>query len=126
MSGVQTVYHVAADYRLWAPILPCSIAAKLTARAQSRGRRAGRHRRVVYTSTVGASASEGRQPGTEDTPVSLADRWMGRTKLQVPRRRVAWTSPSAGSACDRESLRARALGRQADADGRGVSCMKAR
>lgn len=75
VAGVETVYHVAADYRLWArdaeelhrvnvggtrAILQAAVDAGVS--------------RVVYTSTVGALGipADGA-PGTEDTPVSLAD-----------------------------------------------------
>jgi len=75
VAGVHTVFHVAADYRLWAPdpralyrVNVDGTRAILTAAAEAG---AGR---IVYTSTVGALGipKEGG-PGTEDTPVSLAD-----------------------------------------------------
>lgn len=72
--GVSTLFHVAADYRLWARN------AHELYRANVEGTRdllriaaeAG-VRRIVYTSTVGALGipSDGT-PGTEDTPVTLA------------------------------------------------------
>jgi dihydroflavonol-4-reductase len=75
VTGVPVVFHVAADYRLWAPD-PRALhrtnvdgtRAILEAAAQAGARR------VVYTSTVGALGipADGR-PGTEDTPVTLAD-----------------------------------------------------
>jgi dihydroflavonol-4-reductase len=75
VRGTDTVFHVAADYRLWAPD-PDELH-----RANVGGTRAlleavAEHgvRRVVYTSTVGALGipADGT-PGTETTPVSLGD-----------------------------------------------------
>ena len=75
MVGVSTVFHVAADYRLWARN------AQELYRTNVEGTRdllqvasdAG-VRRIVYTSTVGALGipSDG-SPGTEDTPVALGN-----------------------------------------------------
>jgi len=75
LTGCDRVFHVAADYRLWVPdpqemyavnvegtrhLLAAALAAGLS--------------RVVYTSTVGALGNPGNgTPGTEATPVSLAD-----------------------------------------------------
>ena len=75
VTGADTLYHVAADYRLWARD-PAELH-----RANVGGTRAileaageGGVRRVVYTSTVGAlGIPKDGTPGTEDTPVSLAD-----------------------------------------------------
>ncbi len=73
--GAGTIFHVAADYRLWARD-PSELY-----RANVEGTRAllqaageAGARRVVYTSTVGALGipADGT-PGTEDTPVSLRD-----------------------------------------------------
>lgn len=75
VAGVSVVYHVAADYRLWTPepaalyrtnvegtriVLEAAAEAGVT--------------RVVHTSSVGALGlpADG-QPGTEETPVTLAD-----------------------------------------------------
>jgi dihydroflavonol-4-reductase len=75
VAGARTVFHVAADYRLWAPdpraLYRANVdgtRALLTAAAEAGAAR------IVYTSTVGALGipQDGR-PGTEDTPVSLAD-----------------------------------------------------
>jgi dihydroflavonol-4-reductase len=75
VRGVQTVYHVAADYRLWAPD------PSVLYRTNVEGTRAALEAaaeagvgRIVYTSSVGTLGipKDGR-PGTEDTPVSLAD-----------------------------------------------------
>lgn len=75
VAGVQAAFHVAADYRLWAPD-PGAVH-----RANVEGTRAilqaaadAGVARVVYTSTVGALGIPGDgSPGTEDSPVSLAD-----------------------------------------------------
>ena len=74
-TGIREVYHVAADYRLWARD-PREIY-----RANVEGTRAVLEvaaaagvRRIVHTSSVGALGipADGT-PGTEDTPVALAD-----------------------------------------------------
>ena len=75
VAGVHTVFHVAADYRLWAPD------PRELFRANVEGTRAVLQSaadagvaRVVYTSTVGAlGIPGGGAPGTEDTPVTLRD-----------------------------------------------------
>jgi dihydroflavonol-4-reductase len=75
VAGVHTVFHVAADYRLWAPD------PRELFRANVEGTRAVLQSaadagvaRVVYTSTVGAlGIPPDGSPGTEDTPVSLRD-----------------------------------------------------
>jgi dihydroflavonol-4-reductase len=75
VTGVRVVFHVAADYRLWA-----RDAGELH-RVNVGGTRAilqaaadAGVSRVVYTSTVGAlGVPEDGTPGTEDTPASLAD-----------------------------------------------------
>jgi GDP-D-mannose dehydratase len=75
VSGVQTVYHVAADYRLWAPDPAALYRANVdgTRAVLDAAAQAGIGR-VVYTSTVGAlGIPKDGTPGTEDTPVSLAD-----------------------------------------------------
>jgi dihydroflavonol-4-reductase len=74
-TGVQTVFHVAADYRLWTPE-PAALY-----RANVEGTRAVLEAaaevgvgRVVHTSSVGAlGIPRDGTPGTEDTPVALAD-----------------------------------------------------
>jgi dihydroflavonol-4-reductase len=74
-AGVETVYHVAADYRLWAPdprVLHRVNVDGTRAMLQAAGEAGAR--RIVYTSTVGAlGIPGGGAPGTEDTPVSVAD-----------------------------------------------------
>jgi dihydroflavonol-4-reductase len=75
VKGCTYVYHVAADYRLWVPDPEEMYAINvqgtkdlLTAAAE-----AGVWR-IVYTSTVGTLGNPGDgTPGTEDTPVSLAE-----------------------------------------------------
>jgi dihydroflavonol-4-reductase len=73
--GVERVYHVAADYRLWARDPRELYRANVDgtrALLQAAGEAAVR--RIVYTSTVGAlGIPKDGTPGTEDTPVSLAD-----------------------------------------------------
>jgi dihydroflavonol-4-reductase len=73
--GVHTVYHVAADYRLWAPDPAVLHRVNVEGtRAMLEAAGATGARRVVYTSTVGAlGIPKDGAPGTEDTPVSLAD-----------------------------------------------------
>ena len=75
VAGVQTVYHVAADYRLWTPN-PAELY-----RANVDGTRAVLEAageagvgRIVHTSSVAAlGLPEDGRPGTEDTPVALDD-----------------------------------------------------
>ncbi len=74
-AGSRVVYHVAADYRLWAPDPAALHRANVegTRHLLAAAAEAGA-KRVVYTSTVGALGipKDGR-PGDETTPVSLAD-----------------------------------------------------
>jgi dihydroflavonol-4-reductase len=74
-AGVDTVYHVAADYRLWAPDPAVLHRVNVDGtRAMLEAAGAAGARRVVYTSTVGAlGIPRDGAPGTEDTPVSLGD-----------------------------------------------------
>jgi len=73
MAGVQTVYHVAADYRLWAPD-PAVIYRTNVDGTRTVLQAAGDAgvARIVHTSSVGALGipTDGT-PGTEDTPVTL-------------------------------------------------------
>ena len=75
MSGCELVFHVAADYRLWArdprEIYRANVEGTRTVLEEARS--AG-VRRVVHTSSVGTIGfrSNGR-PADEDSPVSLAD-----------------------------------------------------
>ena len=75
LEGCDAAFHVAADYRLWAPRPQELYRANVdgTGHLLDAARRAG-VRRIVYTSsvaTVGLPA-DGR-PGAEDTPAALAD-----------------------------------------------------
>lgn len=75
LDGCEAAFHVAADYRLWTPQPQVLYRTNVdgTGNLLDAARRAG-VRRVVYTSsvaTVGIPA-DGR-PGSEDTPVGLAD-----------------------------------------------------
>ena len=75
MRGVTTVFHVAADYRLWAadPSMLYRANVDGTRNLLQAAADAG-VARVVYTSTVGAlGIPRDGTPGTETTPVSLAD-----------------------------------------------------
>jgi dihydroflavonol-4-reductase len=75
VRGVQTVYHVAADYRLWTPdpagLYRTNVEGTRTVLEAAGEAGVGR---IVHTSSVGALGvpADGR-PGTEDTPVTLAD-----------------------------------------------------
>ena len=75
VAGVRTVFHVAADYRLWAPDPSALYRANVDGtRAVLEAAGEAGVERVVYTSTVGAlGIPKDGTPGTEDTPVSLAD-----------------------------------------------------
>src|SRR2546430_8693804 len=75
VKGVDVVFHVAADYRLWAPdseeLHRVNVGGT---RAVLEAAGAAGVSRVVYTSTVGAlGIPEDGVPGTEATPVSLRD-----------------------------------------------------
>ena len=73
LAGCRVVYHVAADYRLWAPDPQALYRTNVegTRNVLTAAAEAGAER-IVYTSTVGALGipSDG-SPGTETTPVSL-------------------------------------------------------
>jgi dihydroflavonol-4-reductase len=75
VAGMERVYHVAADYRLWCPDPSALFRANVdgTRHVLDAAWAAGAAR-IVYTSTVGALGipKDGR-PGDETTPVSLAD-----------------------------------------------------
>jgi dihydroflavonol-4-reductase len=75
LAGIAVLYHVAADYRLWAPdpALLYRVNVEGTRALLAAAGEAG-VARVVYTSSVGTlglPANGG--PGTEATPVTLAD-----------------------------------------------------
>lgn len=74
VEGCKSVYHVAADYRLWAPRPEELYVANVegTRNILEAARRAGVER-VVYTSTVGCIGFVEGGMGDETTPVSLAD-----------------------------------------------------
>jgi dihydroflavonol-4-reductase len=75
VAGARHVYHVAADYRLWAPDLRVLYRANVdgTRHLLSAAAEAGAER-IVYTSTVGAvGIPKDGTPGDETTAVSLAD-----------------------------------------------------
>jgi len=74
VSGCGLVFHVAADYRLWAkePAELYRSNVDGTRHLLEAARRAGVER-VVYTSTVGCIGIPERGLGDEDTPVSLHD-----------------------------------------------------
>jgi len=74
-SGVQVVYHVAADYRLWTPD-PATLYRTNVDGTRAVLEAAGEAgvRRVVHTSSVGAlGIPKDGGPGTEETPVALTD-----------------------------------------------------
>jgi dihydroflavonol-4-reductase len=75
VAGVQTVYHVAADYRLWTPDPAALYRANVEGtRAVLEAASQAGVSRIVYTSSVGAlGIPKDGTPGTEDTPVTLAD-----------------------------------------------------
>src|SRR6185312_15712368 len=74
MDGCRLVFHVAADYRLWAKdpgeIYRSNVDG--TRNVLEAAKKAGA-RRVVYTSTVGCIGIPREGLGDETTPVSLAD-----------------------------------------------------
>jgi dihydroflavonol-4-reductase len=75
LRGVETLYHVAADYRLWAPDPTVLYRVNVGGtRALLLAAAAAGVSRVVYTSSVGTLGlpPDGR-PGTEATPVQLED-----------------------------------------------------
>ncbi len=75
VKGCRRVFHVAADYRLWVPDPDRMYAANVqgTRDLLAAAAEAGVER-LVYTSTVGALGNPGDgTPGTEETPVALAD-----------------------------------------------------
>jgi dihydroflavonol-4-reductase len=75
VAGARRVYHVAADYRLWAPDTAVLYRANVdgTRAVLAAAAEAGAER-IIYTSTVGAvGIPKDGSPGDERTPVSLAD-----------------------------------------------------
>jgi dihydroflavonol-4-reductase len=75
IKGCDRIFHVAADYRLWVPDPEAMYAVNVqgTKDLLNAAAEAG-VAKVVYTSTVGALGNPGDgTPGTEETPVTLAD-----------------------------------------------------
>lgn len=75
LAGVDVLYHVAADYRLWAPDPSVLYRVNVDGtRALLAAAEAAGVERVVYTSSVGTLGipADGT-PGTERTPVALED-----------------------------------------------------
>ncbi|MBI3456261.1 MAG: NAD-dependent epimerase/dehydratase family protein [Candidatus Rokubacteria bacterium] len=75
LAGVRVLYHVAADYRLWAPDPAVLYRVNVDGtRALLAAAEAAGVSRVVYTSSVGTLGlpTDGT-PGTETTPVSFED-----------------------------------------------------
>lgn len=74
VEGCGVVYHVAADYRLWAPrpeeMYRSNVAG--TRNMLNAAREAGVER-CVYTSTVGCIGIREGEIGTEESPVGLSD-----------------------------------------------------
>lgn len=75
LQGCTELFHVAADYRLWVPDPATMYEVNVTGTRNLLGAAlAAGVGRVVYTSTVGTLGNPGDgTPGTEDTPVTLAD-----------------------------------------------------
>jgi dihydroflavonol-4-reductase len=81
VAGCESVFHVAADYRLWVPEPEEMYAVNVegTRNLLTAAAAAGVER-VVYTSTVGALGNRGNgTPGTEATPVAI-DEMVGHYK----------------------------------------------
>jgi len=75
VSGCQRLFHVAADYRLWVPDPETMYAVNVqgTRHLLEAAAEAGVSK-IVYTSTVGTLGNPGDgTPGTETTPVTLAE-----------------------------------------------------
>lgn len=73
--GCDTIFHAAADYRLWTPKPAAMYAANVdgTRNVMTAALESGVSR-VIYTSSVGTLGNPGDgTPGSEETPVSLAD-----------------------------------------------------
>ena len=75
MAGCDTVFHVAADYRLWLQDPSEMYASNVEGtRAMLEAARKNKVRSVVYTSSVATMSFTGNgQPANEDSPVALAD-----------------------------------------------------
>ena len=81
LRGCTSLFHVAADYRLWVPDPREMYAVNVEgSRSLLAAAAAAGLDRVVYTSTVGTLGNPGSGiPGTEDTPVNL-DEMVGHYK----------------------------------------------
>ncbi len=75
MEGCDWVFHAAADYRLWCPDPQAMYHANVDGtRTVLEAAQDSGVKRVVYTSSVGTLGNPGNgTPGTEMTPVTLAD-----------------------------------------------------
>jgi dihydroflavonol-4-reductase len=75
LAGCESLFHVAADYRLWVPDPEAMYAVNVEGtRSLLTAAAAAGLRRVVYTSTVGTLGNPGDgTPGREATPVTLKD-----------------------------------------------------
>jgi dihydroflavonol-4-reductase len=75
LAGCSTLYHVAADYRLWVPDPAALHASNVEGtRALMQAALAGGVSRIVYTSSVATlGLNADRSPADEETPVGLAD-----------------------------------------------------
>jgi len=75
VAGTRRLYHVAADYRLWAPDPRAIYRANVDGtRAVLEAAAEAGVERVIYTSTVGAvGIPKDGSPGDERTPVALED-----------------------------------------------------
>lgn len=76
IDGCEWVFHAAADYRLWTRTPQTMYRANVegTRNVLAAALAASSVKRVVYTSSVGTLGNPGDgTPGTETTPVSLAD-----------------------------------------------------
>ncbi len=75
LQGCSRLFHVAADYRLWVPDPATMYEINVTGtRSLLQAALAAGLEKVVYTSTVGTLGNPGDgTPGTEETPVTLAD-----------------------------------------------------
>jgi dihydroflavonol-4-reductase len=75
LAGVEVVYHVAADYRLWAPDPARLYRVNVDGtRALLQAAEAAGVARIVHTSSVGTlGLPRDGTPGTEATPVGLGD-----------------------------------------------------
>lgn len=97
VEGCGVLYHVAADYRLWAPDPRELYASNVngTRNLLEAAKRAGVER-FVYTSTVGCIGLPKDRPGDENTPVSLDDMAGAYKRSKFLAERVALEFAAAG------------------------------